>query len=275
VSVIGGKIAYIDTENKRGLYYANEFDYDYMEISAPYRPEKYIDAMDDAINGNYSVVIVDSATHEWAGKGGILDDKNKMPGTNEYVKWGTLTPRHNNFLDKLLYSDVIVIVCLRGKDEYIMETNDKGKQVPRKVGMGPQQRDGIEYETTCSFLIDQSNHIADPMKDNTHIFDGTNGVKLYDVLTEEHGRMIMEWANSGEVVVEQSKKQSFDPGKATRANKEQIDAIVELMEKLGWNKDKINEAIIEKTGKKTSADLTYDDACVLIAYMGSLQSAEQ
>ena len=42
----GGKVAAIDTENGRIRYYANEFDFDDLQLEMPYSPEKYIEAID-------------------------------------------------------------------------------------------------------------------------------------------------------------------------------------------------------------------------------------
>ena len=57
----------------------------------------------------------------------------------------------------------------RGKDEYILETNSKGKMAPRKVGVGVQQDKDIEYEYMVTFMLDQETHIAEVAKDNTHL----------------------------------------------------------------------------------------------------------
>ena len=101
------------------------------------------------------------------------------------------SPRHNLFIDKQLYSKCNIINCLRGKDQYVLEEKN-GKQAPKKVGMGAEQRANYEYEFTATFMLDQETHIATAMKDNTHIFEGK-----YDVLTEEHGILLKKWANSG------------------------------------------------------------------------------
>jgi len=249
-----GRIAFIDSENKRGKYYAKEFDYDYMEIVAPYNPEKYIGAVDNAIDDGYSVVIVDSATHEWSGPGGILNIKANMPGTNDFTKWESLTPRHSAFTSKMLLSDVVVIVCVRGKDEYVLEINDKGKQVPKKVGMGADFRAGLEYDATVAFLLDQESHVAQVTKDNTHIFDGTNGVKLYEVLTEKHGETIMNWANSGEV--------AELPEISKPMNENQKEQLLKLMESVGI--DKMKTEMYNLTNKNNSGDLTEEEADKLI-----------
>ena len=165
---MGGRIAAIDTEAGRIRYYANEFDFDDLQLSEPYTPEKYIEAITQAVDGGYSVLIIDSITHEW---NYILDQVDKIPGTNSYTKWGKLTPRHNKFTEKMIQSPINIIATVRGKDAYVLEQDKNGKQVPKKVGLGYTQRDGLEYEYTVTFNIDQTNHVATAQKDNTHLFE--------------------------------------------------------------------------------------------------------
>ena len=196
VKKLGGnkKIYYIDSEGGRGKYYADKFDYEYCEITEPYSPEKYISTIKDAVScEDCGVLIVDSTTHEWSGKGGMLEQHSNMPG-NSYTNWAKLTPRHNKFVDELLYAPCCMITTVRGKDEYILEEKN-GKQVPKKVGVGGEQRGNFEYEMTVAFNIDQDTHVATASKDNTGLFDNT-----YNVLTEEDGAKIYDWANSGKAV---------------------------------------------------------------------------
>ena len=83
------------------------------------------------------------------------------------------------------------MVVLKGEGEvevYVLEEDDKGKKVPKKLGVGAQMRDGLEYEMTTSFLLDQQ-HIASCMKDTTGIFD-SNGLKI---LTEQDGINLAKW----------------------------------------------------------------------------------
>ena len=58
-------IAYIGTEGSRNKYYANEFDYDLLELEEPFECEKYMAAIDEAVKAGYKVLIIDSMTHEW------------------------------------------------------------------------------------------------------------------------------------------------------------------------------------------------------------------
>lgn len=195
----GTKIALIDTEGRRSEYYADEFDFEVMHLDPPFHPERYTDAIGDAETEGFGIVIIDSSSHEWGGTGGILDIKDHMGG-NQFTAWKELTPRHNRFLEKIVHSKCHVIATIRGKDAYVLEEEDKGgkkRQVPKKVGLGGEQRSGFEYEFTATFLLDQGNHVATPSKDNTHIFDGTNGAVLYEVLTEKHGRALIRWASKG------------------------------------------------------------------------------
>ena len=184
----GSKIAAIDTENRRIRYYADEFDFDDMTMEAPYSPEKYIEAIQDAIDGGYKVLIIDSMTHEWTY---CLDLVNNMPGTNTYTKWKTVTPRHDAFKENILQAPVHIIATVRGKDEYTLEEQN-GRKVPKKVGLGYSQRDGLEFDYTVSLNLDQDTHRFQATKDNTHLFEGR-----YDVLTEKDGEALYAWANQG------------------------------------------------------------------------------
>src|SRR5688500_5846514 len=67
------KIALIDTENGSCDLYSNLGDYSVLPISAPYTPEKYIQALKECEAAGMEVIIIDSITHEWSGKGGCLD----------------------------------------------------------------------------------------------------------------------------------------------------------------------------------------------------------
>lgn len=196
-----GKYAAIDTENGRIRYYANEFDFDDLQLEAPYTPEKYIEAIDDAVDAGYKVLIIDSITHEWDY---CIDIHDKMPG-NSYTNWAKVTPRHDAFMEKVLQSPIHIISTVRGKDTYVLEEKN-GKQVPKKVGMGYKQRDNTEYNYTLTFNIAQDTHIAEALKDNTHMFEGK-----YDMLTERDGKALYDWANTGDVPVQKSKSNTAEP----------------------------------------------------------------
>lgn len=203
----GGKIAAIDTEAGRIRYYADEFDFDDLQLDEPYEPEKYIEAINEAIKEGYNIIIIDSITHEW---NYCLQLVDKMPGTNSYTKWGKVTPRHDAFREKIIQAPAHIIATVRGKDAYVLEQDSKGKQVPKKVGLGYTQRDGLEFEYTVTFNIDQSTHVAEVTKDNTHLFENR-----YEKLTEEDGEKLYEWANSGDMPQKKATKEVKEESKET------------------------------------------------------------
>ena len=187
------RILFGNTEAKRGYYYANEFDYDIVDIDAPHNPEKYVELIEFAVSEGYDILIIDSSSHEWEGKGGCLELQQQAGGT--YQAWSRVTPRHNKFINAIADSQISIIATMRGKDQYETTKDEKsGKMTVQKLGVGAKQRDGFEYEFTCTFLIDQKTNTAEVQKDNTHIFEGQGPT----LLSEAHGKKIMQWANSGE-----------------------------------------------------------------------------
>jgi energy-coupling factor transporter ATP-binding protein EcfA2 len=230
-----GKVAAIDTENGRIRYYANEFDFDDLQLEIPYTPEKYIEAIESAIEGGYDILVIDSITHEWDY---CLEVHSKMPG-NSYTNWSKVTPRHDAFMEKILQSPLHVFATVRGKDEYVMEEKN-GKQVPKKVGIGYKQRDNTEYNYTVTFNIDQQNHVADATKDNTHIFENR-----YEVLSEKDGEALYDWANSGDTPAPKPTQKSVTPTvEDTIGNiKIAIKAKVEELVSNGVLKDDISKTI--------------------------------
>jgi len=186
------RILMANTEAKRGYYYANEFDYDIVDIEPPHNPEKYVDLIDFAVQEGYSILIIDSSSHEWEGKGGCLELHQQAGG--QYQSWKSVTPRHNKFISAIADSPIHIIATMRGKDQYEINKDDRGKTSIQKLGVGAKQRDGFEYEFTCTFLIDQKTNTAEVQKDNTHIFDKEGPT----ILSETHGKKIIQWANSGE-----------------------------------------------------------------------------
>lgn len=189
------KIALIDTENGSGDLYAHLGEYSVLPITAPYTPEKYIQATKECEAAGMEVIIIDSITHEWSGKGGCLDihesETQKMKIPNSFTSWAKVTPRHQAFIDSILQSPCHIITTVRSKTDYVL-TEKNGRQVPQKVGMSAVTRDGFEYELTLSFDMD-TDHKAFTSKDRTGLFAGQNSF----VPDQSTGQKIMQWCESG------------------------------------------------------------------------------
>ncbi|MBX2990090.1 MAG: ATP-binding protein [Bacteroidetes bacterium] len=188
----GGRLALIDTENNSSVLYADRIDFDVLNIEPPFDIDKYINAIKAAEQGNYAVLILDSISHAWAGEGGLLDTQGKLAdgGMNSFTAWRKLTPKHNAFVEAMIRSKLHVIATMRSKMDYIVEQNDKGKAVPKKVGLAPIQREGMDYEFDIVFDLDL-NHNALSSKDRSSLFDG----RVLSKPDERVGQEIGSWLN--------------------------------------------------------------------------------
>lgn len=184
------KIAVIDTENESASLYSNLGEFNVINLTE-YTPEKYIQAINTCVAGGMEAIILDSTTHEWA----TLIEENELLAQskfrgNTWSAWSQTTPRHDRFIQAVLQCPAHVITCTRSKMETIMGDDKKVK----KVGMKDVQREGWEYELTVSLNIDRDTHMAIPSKDRTNLFEGKNPF----IITEETGKLIADWCNSGE-----------------------------------------------------------------------------
>lgn len=193
------KIVVIDTENNSADLYAHLGNYNVINITAPFNPQKYIEAIRLAYTHGMEVIIIDSISHEWDGIGGILEIHSSMPG-NSFTNWGKLTPRHNNFIQTILQTPCHFICTMRSKQDYVLSDRN-GKMVPEKVGLKSVTREGTDYEFTLVFELDIKN-LATASKDRTGLFYGKPSI----VPTEEVGKQIANWCNSGTSVDEVKSK---------------------------------------------------------------------
>jgi hypothetical protein len=135
----GGNIALIDTERGSASLYADQFDFDVLELDH-FDPLHYVEAIQAAQGAGYDVLIIDSLSHAWEGEGGALDqvDKNaaRFKG-NSFAAWRTVTPKHRKLVDTMLQSDMHIIATMRSKMEYMIEQDKQGKTQIQKVGWHP------------------------------------------------------------------------------------------------------------------------------------------
>jgi KaiC/GvpD/RAD55 family RecA-like ATPase len=144
---LGDRVAVIDTEHGSASKYADRFAFDVVELET-FGFEAYVEAINAAAREGYDVLVIDSLSHAWSGRDGALervDKAAKRTRDNSYVAWREVTPQHNALLDAIIRAPMHVIATMRSKTEYVM-ADVNGKQVPRKVGLAPIQRDGVEYE---------------------------------------------------------------------------------------------------------------------------------
>lgn len=190
------KVAIIDTESGSGELYSNLGEYNVRQLEAPYTPERYIEAIKECEEAGMEVIIIDSISHEWDGKGGCLEinesiAQSKFRG-NTWSAWSETTPRHQRFIEAIITSKCHVITCVRNKIDTVMTEDKKVK----KVGIKEITREGMEYELTLNFNIDRDTHKAIASKDRTNLFEGQDPF----IITSKTGQTLLDWANSGVTV---------------------------------------------------------------------------
>lgn len=187
----GGKVALIDTENGSAALYADRYAFDTIVMHPPYLTKKYEEGVKAAIAAGYSVLVIDSISHQWDGDGGILQRKEETDarGGNHFSNWEPFTKEHNKFRALLLDAPIDIVVTMRSKMAYSQEQKQNGSGTTiKKLGLQPQQRDGMEYEFTVAFDV-QMDHKAAASKDRTDLFKN----RLVDLLDPTVWKELLDW----------------------------------------------------------------------------------
>jgi hypothetical protein len=244
-----GTIAVVDTEHGSASLYADQFDFDVLTWPPPFDPGKLAATIKTAEQAGYAVVVLDSMSHFWEGEGGTLDIADaagQRSGGNSFAGWKVATPALRHLVDTMLGADLHVIGTMRSKMEYVLEEDSRGKKVPRKVGMAPVMRQGIEYEFTMVGDIDLEHRIT---------FTKSRCSALADVVVQpgrarDAAATFMAWLESGEPA----------PPRIDMATDERIGEIAAAAKKLtddarqalaGWRDA---ERLTVKTGSLTEPD---------------------
>jgi len=227
----GGKpFAVIDTERRRALHYApppgqkpdgkTTYDFQHFDLEAPFRPKTYADAIMAADEVGFPVIVVDSASHEWAGEGGIIEwqeeENHRMAGGDEnasdYWKrkeatkmaaWIKPKTHHKKMVTRMLQLRAHLILCFRAEPKVEMVKDpESGKTVivPKKTRTGldgwvPICEKNLPFELTASLLFtEDAPGIPKPIKlQEQH----RSFFPLDRPVTREAGRSLGEWAAGG------------------------------------------------------------------------------
>jgi hypothetical protein len=201
----GEPFAFVDTENGRALHYADMFpEMRHATIDAPFRPEKYANAIQAGDQQGFPVIVVDSASHEWYGDGGCLDWQEEIMGGQEsrrLMSWIEPKKAHKRMVTRLLQVNAHVILCFRAEPKVDM-VDDPDKPGKKKFvakrsltgldGWIPIAEKNLPYELTASFLfMADKPGVPKPIKLPEQL---KPLVPLDRPVTSETGRALGEWA---------------------------------------------------------------------------------
>lgn len=194
-SRLGQRVAVIDTEHGSADKYADLFAFDSAPLTN-HDPREYVKALGDAAREGYDVVLIDSLSHAWNGTNGALelvDKAGARKGGNKFAAWADVTPLHNQLVNAILGYPGHVVVTMRAKTEWVLEEDSRGKKTPKKVGLAPVQRDGMEYEFDLVAEIDV---------EHTMVVTKSRCVELADAVIKkpgaEVGDALARWLGTGE-----------------------------------------------------------------------------
>lgn len=169
----GNPVAAIDTEHRRLAAFApgpdetsgNDpfrppWDFWHHRWSGPFDPVVLVrraEAAAEAVGPN-GVVVLDSLTPFWSGRGGIQDIVDGSPSG-----WKVGAPVHRDMLESLSRLPCHLIVTMRSKTEYVVEEKDMGGRivhVARRIGGAPDQRLGIDFEFEVIVALDPEHRLS-------------------------------------------------------------------------------------------------------------------
>lgn len=196
-----GRIVMIDTESGRGSLYADVIKdgYDVIELREPFSPERYVEAIKFVEESGASILVIDSASHEHEGLGGVLDMANQneeRSGKPGLHNWKAPKMSHQKFMLKLLQSSLPIIVCLRAKYKTRQTKDERGKTaIVKDEYTSPIQSEDFIYEMTAHAEVLHNHSIILTKVSHPTLRDCFPKDKTTPI-TIEHGAKLAEWCNA-------------------------------------------------------------------------------
>lgn len=249
------KIYAIDTENKSldlfqgiksntgesfGVF--NKVD---LTSEDGFSPSHYLSLREEAIKDGAEVVIMDSISHMWNQKGGLLDlvADAQAEGLDNYRSWGTATNRK----EKQLLVDVIrsdkahVISTVRIKEKFGLEYNEaKGRNEVISLGEQQIQQDGLKYEPDLVLRMvspgnaDGTNPVVVVLKSRYLIFTKDVEYEVTPLLLQQLRQYLDEGADP-EVLLQAQKEDVIEAIKNYCNNPTRKSVFKSLKESYGYN----------------------------------------
>lgn len=192
-----GKTAVIDTEHGSASMYVglNGWQFDTVTPDS-FAPDALTGLLGEASGAGYEVVIVDSLSHYWMGVDGMLEQVDRRTkGSSSFSSgWKDMRPAERRMIEALVAYPGHVIVTLRTKTEWLVEKDPQtGKSKPVKVGLKPEQREGLDYEFSVFGELDLD-HVLSVSKTRIPFLSGAVIANPDQELAEK----IAEWLADGE-----------------------------------------------------------------------------
>lgn len=163
VSVTGGEIFVIDTDNRRALHYADRFKFQHVAFDPPHSSLAYVDAIRFAVMQGAGCIVVDSMSHEHEGVGGMLDyhdaELDRLAGDDfgkrermKMIAWSAPKAARRKLILEIQRLGVPAIFCFRAK-EGVKPVKVGNKTEIVQQGFTPIAGDEFVFEMTLNALL--------------------------------------------------------------------------------------------------------------------------
>lgn len=168
--VVGGEIFMIDTEARRGLHYADRFQFKHVPFDAPFGSLDYLEALRFCVSQGARTIIVDSMSHEHEGPGGLIDlqdqELQRLAGDDygtwkadrfNMLAWQKPKAARRKLINGLLQLNANFVFCFRAKETSKpvkkQQENGREKTVIEPMGFMPIAGDEFVFEMTMNALL--------------------------------------------------------------------------------------------------------------------------
>jgi hypothetical protein len=226
-----GRICVIDTENGRARFYAKTAtkpgiggDWDHLDLPPPFTPQRYIEAIRQAEQDGYDVIVIDSMSHVWAGEGGVLDEAEKIQASG-LAKWAKPKMGLKRMINAALRTKCHVIFCLRAKSG--VKSVGRGRDMEiMATGLTPIMEKGLIYEMLISVLFGPDHKPMFKSIDDTYFIDphipGVKApagiielIKPGEFITEATGDSVRQWLDGGDIDLVGDARRAAERGTVT------------------------------------------------------------
>lgn len=196
-----GKIAFIDTEARRGLHYADQFQFMHADMRPPFRPQAFVEAIRAAEDAGAEVAIIDSFSNEYDGTGGIMEwaEEIEEGGTKSPGNWKVPKREHKKMMQAFLQCRAHLIFCLRA-DEKIKIVREGNRTQVLPMGWMPICEKRFMFELTASFTLTPDNP-GRPIFTLPHKLQQQHRAMFPEgeLISENAGKLIADWARGGSI----------------------------------------------------------------------------
>lgn len=166
-SVVGGQIGLADTENKRALHYADVFKFRHYPFDPPFDPLSYLDMLEQMHRDGITIGIIDSASHEHEGTGGVLEMhedecerlmklwKGSSRDKVQISAWNKPKTEHRKMIQGAQRLPMHILWCFRAKEKLdVNHVNPKtGRKEPVSKGLMAIGAEDLVYEMAMTALL--------------------------------------------------------------------------------------------------------------------------